>query len=180
MTFKRQLSRRDVLKGMAAGAMAAPLFVSGRALGLEGKAPANERITVGHIGVGGRGQDIFHYSQSVPDFQSVAAADCYENKRDAVAAVCKGKAYRDFRELLARDDIDAVVIATPDHWHVPIGILAARAGKHVYIEKPLGVTIEQDLALQKVVEQKKVIFQYGTQRRSMPHCWVGCELVAAA
>ena len=78
---------------------------------------------------------------------------------------------------MARDDIDAVVIATPDHWHVPIGILAARAGKHVYIEKPLGVTIEQDLAMQKVVEEKGVIFQYGTQQRSMPHCWVGCELV---
>jgi glucose-fructose oxidoreductase len=177
MTFKRKLSRRDVLKGMAASAVAAPLFVSGRALGLEDKAPANERITVGHIGVGGRGTGIFGESQSVPDYQSVAAADCYENKRDAVAAACKGKAYRDFRELLARDDIDAVVIATPDHWHVPIGILAARAGKHVYIEKPLGVTIEQDLAMQKVVEQKGVIFQYGTQQRSMPHCWVGCELV---
>ena len=82
----------------------------------------------------------------MPDFQSVAAADCYENNRTAVAAACQGKAYQDFRELLARDDIDAVIIATPDHWHVPIGIMAARAGKHIYIEKPLGVTIEQDLA----------------------------------
>jgi hypothetical protein len=162
---------------MAAGAMAVPLFVSGRALGLEDKVAASERITVGHIGVGGRGQDIFGYSQGLPAFQSVAAADCYEVNRNGVAAVCKGKAYRDFRELLARDDIDAVVIATPDHWHVPIGILAARAGKHVYIEKPLGVTLEQDLAMHKVVEEKNVIFQYGTQQRSMSHCWVGCELV---
>ena len=177
MTSKRKFSRRDVLKGLAASAVAAPLFIPGRALGLDDKAAASERITVGHIGVGGRGRDIFQYSQSVPEFQSVAAADCYENRRDAVAAICKGKAYRDFRELLARDDIDAVVIATPDHWHVPIGILAARAGKHVYIEKPLGVTIEQDLAMQKVVEEKGVIFQYGTQQRSIPHCWVGCELV---
>ncbi len=177
MTSKRKLNRRDVLKGLAASALAAPLFVPGRALGLDDKAPASERITVGHIGVGGRGSDIFQYSQSVPEFQSVAAADCFENKRETVAARCKGKAYPDFRDLFARDDIDAVVIATPDHWHVPIGILAARAGKHVYIEKPLGVTIEQDLAMQKVVEEKRVIFQYGTQQRSMPHCWVGCELV---
>ncbi len=177
MTSKRKLNRRDVLKGLAASAVAAPFFVPGRALGLSDKAPASERITVGHIGVGGRGTDIFRYSQSLPDFQSVAAADCYENKRETVATICKGKAYPDFRDLLARADIDAVVIATPDHWHVPIGILAARAGKHVYIEKPLGVTIEQDLAMQKVVEEKRVIFQYGTQQRSIPHCWVGCELV---
>ncbi len=177
MTTQRRVSRRDVLKGLAAGAMAAPLFVSGRALGLENKAAASERITVGHIGVGGRGRDIFGYSQGLPEFQSVAAADCYEANRNSVAAACQGKAYGDFRELLAREDIDAVVIATPDHWHVPIGILAARAGKHVYIEKPLGVTLEQDLAMQKVVEEKNVIFQYGTQQRSMSHCWVGCELV---
>ena len=177
MTSKRKFSRRDVLKGLAASVEAAPLFVSGRALGLEDKAAASERITVGHIGVGNRGTRYFRVLAAVPEFQSVAAADCYENRRNGVAAVCKGKAYRDFRELLARDDIDAVVIATPDHWHVPIGILAARAGKHVYIEKPLGVTIEQDLAMQKVVEEKSVIFQYGTQQRSMPHCWVGCELV---
>jgi hypothetical protein len=177
MTFKRKLNRRDVLKSVAAGALAAPLFVSGRALGLEDKAPASDRITVGHIGVANRGSDIFRYSQSLPDFQSVAAADCYENNRTAIATACQGKAYQDFRELLARDDIDAVIIATPDHWHVPIGLMAARAGKHIYIEKPLGVTIEQDLALQKVVEEKKVIFQYGTQQRSMPHCWTGCELV---
>jgi predicted dehydrogenase len=177
MTLKRRIKRREVLKGLAAGAVAAPWFVSARALGWEGKAPASERVTVGHIGVGGRGADIFRYSQSVPEFQSVAAADCYENRRDAVAGACQGKAYRDFRDLLARDDIDAVVIATPDHWHVPIGILAARAGKHVYIEKPLGVSIEEDLAMQKVVEATGVIFQYGTQQRSIPHCWVGCELV---
>jgi predicted dehydrogenase len=94
-----------------------------------------------------------------------------------LAAVCKGKAYADFQELLARDDIDAVYIATPDHWHVPIGILAAKAGKDVYIEKPLGVTLEQDLAIEKVLKQTGRIFQYGTQQRSIPHCWNGCELV---
>jgi glucose-fructose oxidoreductase len=177
MKSTRTSNRREVLKGLAGAALAAPLFVSARALGLEDKAPASDRITVGHIGVGGRGADIFRYSQSVPDFQSVAAADCYENKRDGVAAVCQGKAYQDFRELLARDDIDAVVIATPDHWHVPIGILAARAGKHVYIEKPLGVSIQEDLAMRKAIEETGVIFQYGTQQRSIPHCWRGCELV---
>ena len=110
--------------------------------------------------------------------QSVAAADCYQNKRDAVAAICKGKAYPDFRDLLARDDIDAVVIATPDHWHVPIGIMAARAKKDVYIEKPLGVTIEQDLAMQKAIAENTSACS-STERSNAvcAHCWTGCELV---
>lgn len=174
---KRIMSRREVLKRLAALGCTAPFLVPGRALGAEEKPAANERITVGHIGVGGRGSALFREVQQVPDFQSVAVADCYQNRREATAGVCKGKAYADFRDLLARDDIDAVYIATPDHWHVPIGIMAARAGKHVYIEKPLGITLEQDLAIEKVLADTGRIFQYGTQQRSMPHCWNGCELV---
>lgn len=175
MTIQHKYNRRQILKGLAATAAAAPLFVPGRALGFEDKAPASERITVGHIGVGNRG--LFQEFYPQPECQVVAAADCYQNRRDRVAAICKGKSYADFRDLLARDDIDAVVIATPDHWHVPIGIMATRANKDVYIEKPLGVTIEQDLAMQKAVADNKRIFQYGTQQRSMGHCWTGCELV---
>ena len=148
-SVSRQLNRRDVLKGLAATAVSAPLFIPGRALGLDEKAAPSERVTVGHIGCGGRGTGLFRSILSLPDAQSVAVADCYANKRKAAAAVCKGTPYQDFRQLLARDDIDAVVIATPDHWHVPIGIMAARAGKDVYIEKPLSVTIEQDLAMRK-------------------------------
>jgi hypothetical protein len=79
--------------------------------------------------------------------------------------------------MLARDDIDAVVIATPDHQHVPIAIMAARAGKSAYVEKPLGLSIEQDLACLEAFAKAKKVFQYGTQQRSMPHCRLGCELV---
>ncbi|NLE61026.1 MAG: Gfo/Idh/MocA family oxidoreductase, partial [Planctomycetes bacterium] len=68
-------------------------------------------------------------------------------------------------------------IATPDHWHVPIAMAAARAGKDAYVEKPLGVSIEQDLACRKLFREKKRIFQYGTQQRSLKHCRFGCELV---
>ncbi len=172
-----RLHRREALKQIAAAGFAAPLWIPGRSLGAEDKAAASERITLGHIGCGGRAMGLFGSMQPLPDAQSVATADCYKNKREAMAAVCKGKAYADFRELLARDDIDAVVIATPDHWHVPIGIMAARAGKDVYIEKPLGVTLEQDLAMEKVIGRTGRIFQYGTQQRSLRHCWKGCELV---
>jgi len=177
MTFQNRYNRRQVLKSVAAASLAGPLFVSGRALGLADKAPANERVTVGHIGVGNRGFSLFRSFMPLADCQIVAAADCYQSRRENVAVVCKGKAYRDFRDLLAREDIDAVVIATPDHWHVPIGILAARAKKDVYIEKPLGVALDQDLAMHKAIVEHQRIFQYGTQQRSMAHCWRGCELV---
>ena len=112
-----------------------------------------------------------------PHAQSVAVADCYRDRRNGIAAVSKGKAYQDFRDLLTRKDIDAVVVATPDHWHVPICELAANAGKHVYLEKPLGLTIQQNLRCQQLFQQTGLVFQYGTQQRSMPHCFQACELV---
>ena len=172
-----KLTRRSVLQGLAAAALGAPYVVPGRALGLEDVPAASERITVGHIGVGNRGNALFREAQRAKVCQSVATSDCYQSRRESFAKIIGGKPYQNFRDLLARDDIDAVIIATPDHVHVPIGIEACRAGKDVYIEKPLGVTIEQDLAMQKVVQETGRIFQYGTQQRSMPHCWKGCELV---
>ncbi len=82
-----------------------------------------------------------------------------------------------FQEILARKDIDAVVVATPDHWHVPIAIMAARAGKDCYVEKPPGICVEQDLLCRKVIQEQNRVFQYGTQQRSSAHCRIGCELV---
>ena len=176
---KSQLNRRELLQAGCAAAvgLAAPYVITSTALGAENKAPASDRITVGHIGVGGRGRDLFRGIQAVPDAQSVAVADCYRDRRDSLAAICQGKAYQDFRELLARDDIDAVVVATPDHWHVPIAILAARAGKSAYVEKPLGLTVAQNLACQQAFAKAETVFQYGTQQRSMAHCHLGCEMV---
>ena len=176
---KHRVSRRDVLRtGCAAAAgLAVPYVITSSALGSDEKAPASDRITVGHIGVGGRGRDLFRGFQPLPDAQSVAVADCYRDRREAMAAVCKGRAYEDFRELLARDEIDAVVVATPDHWHVPIAILAARAGKSAYVEKPLGLSVQQNLACQRTFTESGTVFQYGTQQRSMAHCHRGCEMV---
>jgi predicted dehydrogenase len=85
--------------------------------------------------------------------------------------------YNDFRELLAREDVDAVHISTADHWHVPISLAAARAGKDMYTEKPLGISIEQVLAAREIGDKHKRIFQYGTQNRSMIHVRMGTELV---
>jgi glucose-fructose oxidoreductase len=170
-----QINRRHLLKGAAAAAIAAPYVITSTALGNADTPPASERVTIGHIGVGARGL-VYDFLQC-KGLQCVAVADPYSDRRDGCAKMVKGKAYADFRELLARDDIDAVTVATPDHWHVPIAILAARAKKDVYGEKPLGLTIEQDLACQKVFAETGRIFQYGTQQRSAPNFRFGCELV---
>ncbi len=174
---KSNVSRRDVLKGLAATAFAAPLVISATALGDDKTLPPSERVALGHIGVGVRGDQVFGEFRPCKGFQSVAIADAYKDRREAFAALCGGKAYADFRELLANKDVDAVVVATPDHWHVPIAVAAARAGKDAYVEKPLGISIEQDLYCRKVFQEQKRIFQYGTQQRSSSHCHFGCELV---
>ena len=169
-------NRRQVLQGLAV-TLGAPLFVPARALGLGGAVAASERVTLGHLGVGNQGRHLFRSFQGCQGVQSVAVADAYKDRREAAAAQGGGKAYDDFRDLLGRKDIDAVVIATPDHWHVPLALMAARANKDAYVEKPLGLSIEQDLLCRKVFAEHKRVFQYGTQQRSSAHCRLGCEMV---
>ena len=180
-------SRRRFLK-VAAATVAAPYVITSTALGQGDVPAASERVALGHIGVGGRGSGVLGAFMRVPNSRSVAVCDPFKDRREARAAkvdarygqaVGKGcVAYRDFRELLARDDIDAVVIATTDHWHVPAGLAAVKAGKDVYIEKPLGLSIEQNQAMRAAVRRYGAVFQYGTQQRSVcQHCAFACELV---
>ncbi|MDR3234394.1 MAG: Gfo/Idh/MocA family oxidoreductase [Planctomycetaceae bacterium] len=176
----KNLSRRTFLKGAGlavAAPLAVPLAVPSSVFGDENKAAPSERITVAHIGAGGLGRMVFSWTQRVKEAQSVAVADCFKSRRDGVAAACKGKAYLDYREILQRDDIDAVLIITPDHWHVPIALEACKAKKHTHVAKPLGLSLGQNAACRKAFAESGLTFQYGTQQRSMPHCWKGCELV---
>ena len=168
-----RFTRRSFLKGAAA----APYVITSAALGSQDTPPASERVLLGHIGVGNRGRALMRGFMRCQGAQCVAVSDAYKSRRDACAAMIEGKAYADFRELLAREDIDAVVVATQDHWHVPIAMAAAKAGKDAYVEKPLGISVEQDLLCGKLFEERKRIFQYGTQQRSSAHCRFGCELV---
>jgi hypothetical protein len=167
------LTRRACLRG-AAGVLAAPVVIPASALGAEGKAAPSDRIAIGNIGVGGRGRGHIVRGGGA---QTVACADPFQDRRERAAQSVGGKAYADFRELLARPDVDAVVVATPDHWHVPIAIAAARAGKDMYVEKPVGISVAHDQALRRVLRETKRVFQYGTQQRSSRHCRFGCELV---
>ena len=175
---------------MAAGsAIFLPTFVPSSVLGAN--APSR-RVAVGHVGVGGQGSGLLSGFLGLPQGQSVAVCDPIKERRESAAtrveqhyAARAGqgtysgcRAYADFRELLARDDLDAVVVATPDHWHVPIALAAVRAGKDVYVEKPLGLCLEQDQALRQAVHRHGAIFQYGTQQRCFStHCAFACELV---
>ncbi len=171
------ITRRNFLK-CAGAAVAAPMILPSRVL-FGANTPSN-RITTGHIGVGGQGGGVLRGFLNVDECQPVAAADPFKSRAESAAGRMGNgaKAYQDFRELLARDDIDAVVIATPDHWHVPIAIAAVRAGKDVYVEKPLGVSIDQDKAMRAAVHQHGAIFQYGTQQRSFnATCGFAAELV---
>ena len=149
------------------------------------KVPSN-RVQLAAIGMGGRGTslNLNEIASRHEDARYVAVCDPMRDRRERAKEQFEhfsGKgavtAYNDFRELLARDDIDAVVIATPDHWHVPIALAAARAGKDMYVEKPLGVSMRGNQVLREEVQRRKRVFQYGTQQRGQEHVHRGCELV---
>jgi predicted dehydrogenase len=170
------LTRREVLRRcLAAGAVAAlPSFVPAAARGDEGRPAPSERITLGVIGIGPRATYDLGGILKQPDCQCVAACDVQASRRAAAKRLIDGHygsqacvLYRDFRELLARRDIDAVLIATGDRWHAPASILAAKAGKDVYSEKPCGLTIGLCQALDDVIQKTGRVFQAGTQRRSV-------------
>ncbi len=173
-------SRRRFLGGILSAAVA-PQIIPSRLLASE-TAPSNQ-IALGHIGVGGRGSDLLTNFLSVPGARSVAVADPYDQRRQRAGGLIQNrqnhepKQYRDFRELLADESIDAVVVATPDHWHVPIGLEAVRSGKDLYLEKPLGYTMSQNKALEQAVQKHKAVFQYGTQQRGMEINHRAMELV---
>lgn len=183
----RQPTRRDFLRRAAAaaiGAVAAPTIVRATALGADGRPPASERVVIGYIGTGPRGLNNVREQMACPEAQVVAVCDVWKPVRErAKQAVDQHygnqdcKAYVDFREILAREDIDAVGIATPDHWHVPAAIAAMKAGKDVHVEKPLGISIEEDLACRAAAKRYGRVFQYGAESRSSALCRHGAELV---
>jgi len=180
---RETVSRRAFLGTAAAGAVALPTIVSARALGLERAAAASERVTLGVIGIGNRCKYVLGSMLGLPDVQCVAIADVQQSRRDAGkqqvdthygTADCRLE--HDFRVLLARDDIDAVLIATGDRWHGPASMMAAEAGKDVYSEKPCGLTIDVCQRLAATFARTGRIFQAGTQRRSVPNFVAAVQL----
>ncbi len=168
MSKSSDLSRRDfVRKTAAAGAVGAavPYFVPAAALGQDGKPAAGDRIQVGLIGCGGMGRGNLRACAAQPDVAVTALCDVQKSRVDATVAKYKGtaKPYRDYRELLAQKDVDAVIIATPPHWHTLPAIEACKAGKDIYLQKPMTLHLGESLAIKNAVSRHNVISQIGTQ-----------------
>ena len=186
-----RLTRRRFLKGAAGIALAAPYIASAASLGAGPRLSPSERIHVGCIGVGNQGGGHLGGLVKNGEAQVVAVCDVDAARRDAAANLanktyadefksasyhgCDG--YNDFREVLGRPDVDAVVVTTPDHWHAPIAIAAARAGKDIYCEKPMTLTIADGRAMVEAVRRYGRVFQTGSQRRSQAEIRHMCELV---
>ncbi|MGO8750938.1 MAG: Gfo/Idh/MocA family protein [Thermoguttaceae bacterium] len=173
---ERPTTRRTFLKRSIAlaGVAALPSIVPARALGREGTVAPSERIVMGAIGIGPRGEHDLSTILPEKDVQFVAICDVRASRREAVKAMADARygnrdcaMYRDLFELLARPDIDAVLIATGDRWHALGSILSMKAGKHVYSEKPCGITIALCQELDNTVRRYGRVFQAGTQRRTV-------------
>jgi hypothetical protein len=184
-TQKTHLNRRRFLqKAVQAGALfAVPQVIPATALGQGGAVAPSERIILGGIGIGNRGSYDLGCFLHEPDVQFVAVCDVKANRRKAVKEMVDAKygnrdcgTYIDMRELLARDDLDAVLIATGPNWHATAATLAANAGKDVYCEKPCTKNIAQSLLLAETFRRTGRVFQAGTQRRSLPNFAYAVEL----
>ncbi len=190
MTIQRVTRRQFVTT--AAAACAAPFVVRASALGADVRPAPSQRITVGMIGMG-RQTKYANLRQflGMPDVQVVAVCDVDAWRlADAKQQVEEGYAknqpsgtykgcetYRDFRELLARQDIDAVMIATPDHWHVPMALAAMEAGKDVSLEKPITRSIGEGRKLCDAAKRLNRVFRVDSELRSYPHIVQAAELV---
>ena len=176
--------RRALQAGLSAGAaIAVPTIIPSSALGLDGAVPPSERIVVGGIGIGRRGEYDLGCFLEQPDVAFAAIADVKQGRREAVKKIADTKygtesctMHRDFREVLDRKDIDAVLIATGPNWHGLMAMLAAKAGKDIYCEKPCTKNIAETLIHRDTMRRCGTVFQAGTQRRNLPHFAFACEL----
>jgi predicted dehydrogenase len=179
MPKHQRLTRRGFLcktgKLMTTAAVV-PTIISATAIGTPARAAASERIVMGNIGFGGRAGSVVPVFLGEKDVQMVAVCDVKASRRQLAKQVVDKhygnsdcSAFIDLRELLARDDIDAVYIATGDSWHSLAACLAARAGKDMYCEKPMSVVIAESRVLSDTMSRHARIFQCGTQRRSLDH-----------
>jgi len=199
MVNGKRTTRRSFLQ--ATSALMVPTIVPASALGRGDRPAPSERVVVGCIGVGGQGDRDMTGLMADDRVQVVALCDCdrgstnYEHGwhyglaparakvEQRYAAEKRARTHKglfmtgDFRELLARSDIDAVTCSTPDHWHAAIVVAAARAGKDIYCQKPLSLTIADGRAMVEAVQRYNRVFQCGSQRRSDSQCRHACELV---
>ena len=159
------LSRRQLLQSAVSAALAAPSVIPASALGRAGQPPPSDRINLGIIGVNGMGQSNLANCAKHADVVVTAICDVSRDRREKVIERHKNtaKGYNDYRELLARKDVDAVIIASSPHWHALMAIDAVKAGKDIYLQKPMTLYADEALAVRNAVNRHKRISQIGTQ-----------------
>jgi predicted dehydrogenase len=186
MGKNNQMDRREFLKrtgAVAAGAVAFPYLVKSSALGAEGAVAPSNKITMGAIGVGDMGTGDLRDFLGRNEIQMLAVCDVDTALRERAKNIVDSKygnkdcaEYKDFREVIARKDIDAVMIATPDHWHSIPAVMAAKAGKDIHCQKPLAYTIAEGRAMVDTVKKYKRVWLTGSQQRSDRNFRYACEL----
>ncbi len=184
MKTNTPISRRRFAQ-TAAAALGSPWIVPSTVLGLNAATAPSERITLGAIGLGGRNRSNLSHFLSLEDVRCLTVCDCFAQRRtmarqmvDRQYGNADCKATRFHEEVLGRDDVDAVLIGTGDRWHTPLSILAAKAGKDVYCEKPCSLTVEEGRRLVNVTRRYGTVWQCGTQRRSNDSYRFVVELIA--
>ena len=194
MTNPDETTRRDFIRRVGVGAVAAagavasagaeapkpsPTFAKGRIPG------ANDRINVAFVGCGGRMNThirrIVERNKAQGDVQAVAVNDIWDKRKERArqaTGVDQKSVYHDYREVCARPDVDVVVIASPDHWHHPMAMEALRAGKDVYLEKPMTYTVDEAKEIAEAVKASGRVLQVGSQYTSMDHFWKARKVIA--
>ena len=175
-TRRSFIKRAAILAGM-------PAIIPASALGRDGHTAPSNRIVLGGIGIGPRGRQVLTPFLERSDVQFVAVCDAQTERAEIVRRIANRHygnedctAHRDMDEILLRDDIDAVLIATSERWHAPASIRAARAGKDIFCEKPCSMTIDESRELEEAVTANDRIFQAGTQRRNVENFSLACKL----
>ncbi len=178
-----QSTRRNFIKTTAVTTIGMPTIIQASALGKDGKVAPSDRIVLGGIGLGRRGQKVLEGFFQQKDCQFVAIADPQKERREAVKQKVDAHygntdcvVYDDMAGVLDRNDIDAVIITTGDRWHTTASILAARAGKDIYCEKPCAMNIQECQELDDHITKHQRVFQAGTQRRSVPNFRLAVDL----
>jgi hypothetical protein len=176
---KTSSSRRKFIKNTSAAFVAAPLILSANAVNARTQSPPSDKINLGLIGCGALGKANLNACLNNPDVVLVAACDVWKDRLDPVVekykSTCKG--YTDFRELLQHDGLDAVIIATPAHWHAIQAIAACEAGVDIYLQKPMTMHLGESIAVRNAVRKNNIMCQIGTQIHAGEHYRRVVELI---
>ena len=180
MIYSAKLSRRQFLRrgaAWAAAGVATPHLIPSSVLAAPGRPGPNDLIGIGGIGIGRQGSGVVQAAVASKRARIVAIADINAKTAQVMAKRFSAQPLKEYRKLLQRKDVDAIITATPDHWRALVCIHAAQAGKDIYAEKPMSLTIREGRLMAQAVRRYQRVFQAGSQQRSDPKNRFGCELV---